>query len=152
MGYSSSDILDRLRLALRLSTDTALAAKFGVKQNTVANWRKRNSVPWERVLDTAAENHLNLNWLLIGEGPRYVPPDHEAAFDIDLMAITLELMEIGKTETGSRAFEFSEQILEHYHRISDRYVELARDASLDRRTIVLILRYEHELPLLSIKT
>ena len=65
---SADAVLDRLARGLHVRTDTALAAKFGVKQNTVSGWRKRNALPFQDVIDLAEREGLNPAWVLFGSG------------------------------------------------------------------------------------
>lgn len=62
--FNSSDILDRLRGALKLSNDTELATTLGIKKATLSNWRSRNSLDWPLLFSFC--KHIDLNWLVWG--------------------------------------------------------------------------------------
>lgn len=62
-----NNILDRVRDALGISTDTALAKELDVSQQVVSNWRSRGSMDFQRVVDRAVKDGVDLRWLLIGE-------------------------------------------------------------------------------------
>jgi hypothetical protein len=61
-----SDVLDRIKVAKNLSTDTKLAAFLGLKQSSISTWKSRNSMDIDIVF--AKCNDLNMDWLLTGKG------------------------------------------------------------------------------------
>ena len=63
---SVNDILDRLKSALSLNSDQDLANALQVSKAAVSNWRKRNSLDYDRVFSIC--EHINLDWLLTGHG------------------------------------------------------------------------------------
>lgn len=63
---SVNDILDRLKSALSLDSDQDLANALQVSKAAVSNWRKRNSLDYDRVFSIC--EHINLDWLLTGHG------------------------------------------------------------------------------------
>lgn len=55
-----NDLVDQLRDALHVDTDVALAQELGVERSTVAQWRRRGSLPrmYQAILDAeAVGNH-----------------------------------------------------------------------------------------------
>jgi hypothetical protein len=52
------DLVDRLREALGVETDSALAAELGLERSTVAQWRRRGSLPkpYQAILDAHSVN------------------------------------------------------------------------------------------------
>ena len=72
---SSNDILNRLKTALAASTDKELADMLGIKKTTLSNWRARNSIDFSLVFSFC--EHINLNWLLLGEGNMLSDEDAE---------------------------------------------------------------------------
>jgi len=58
-------VLDRLKDAYDLDSDAALARKVDVASNTVASWRHRGTIPFDKILSKC--NELDLNWVLKGE-------------------------------------------------------------------------------------
>lgn len=67
--HNAKEIIDRLKLALKLKTDTELAKYLGISQSTVSTWKSRNSLDYELVI--AKCKHVNLHWLLTGEGEMF---------------------------------------------------------------------------------
>lgn len=70
--FSSQEVIERLKNALSISTDTELANVLGVTKATVSNWRSRNSFD-VRLLHTKC-SHLNLDWVLTGRGSASIKP------------------------------------------------------------------------------
>lgn len=64
--FSSDEVLDRLKLALRIETDSELANILGIKRATLSNWRSRNSIDLP-LLFSKCES-ISLDWLIKGEG------------------------------------------------------------------------------------
>lgn len=60
-------VLDRLRQAYQLESDADLARFLEINASTVATWRRKASMKFDRIFEYASE--LNMNWLLYGEGP-----------------------------------------------------------------------------------
>lgn len=61
-----SDVLDRLKQALNITTDTQLADALKVGKATISNWRSRNTVDFSLLFSNCGQT--NINWLLNGEG------------------------------------------------------------------------------------
>lgn len=74
--FSSNDILDRLKLALSISSDKDLGEALGVSKAAVSNWRKRNSIDLERVFSVC--EHINFDWLITGNGETFVEDEPES--------------------------------------------------------------------------
>lgn len=64
--FLSGKILDRLKEALSLGTDTELANLLGVKKATISNWRNRNTIDFPLLFSICEQ--INIDWLLTGEG------------------------------------------------------------------------------------
>lgn len=60
-------IIQRLKTALNVSTDSELAVKFGYRRQAVSEWRKRQVIPLRTVF--AKCGHIREDWLLSGDGP-----------------------------------------------------------------------------------
>ena len=64
--FSSDDILDRLKTALSLKSDTDLGNRLGVSKAAISNWRKRNTIDYPLVFSFC--EHINIDWLITGRG------------------------------------------------------------------------------------
>jgi len=67
MITDSSHIINRLKATLDLKTDLDLANYLGVSSNTIATWKKRNSINYDLIFSKS--DSINLHWLLTGKGP-----------------------------------------------------------------------------------
>jgi len=64
--FSSIEILERLKSALSINTDTKLAERLGIKKATLSNWKNRNSIDLPLVFSFCEQ--INLDWLITGNG------------------------------------------------------------------------------------
>ncbi|WP_026608704.1 helix-turn-helix transcriptional regulator [Methylocaldum szegediense] len=80
-------ILERLATALGTDKDVELADAIGVSRQVLSTWRKRGTVPYEKLCEVASEKNISLNWLLLGKGPTTLEPDENPAVDAELKAI-----------------------------------------------------------------
>lgn len=70
MNKESLDaVLARMMEVLKVSTDSALARALPVNRQTLAGWRKRNSVPYAECIKLSDTHGIALDWLLTGVGP-----------------------------------------------------------------------------------
>lgn len=68
-GLTGAEVVDRLRSALGLASDGALARHLGASRMTVSSWRTRDSRPYAACVAVAEETGVSLDWLLLGTGP-----------------------------------------------------------------------------------
>lgn len=61
------EILDKIKEIKEFQTDTSLAELFGVAPNTVTNWRKRGSIPYDHIVAFCEKERVDLTWLLTGQ-------------------------------------------------------------------------------------
>jgi len=61
-------IIGRMRDALGVSTNVALAEALGVGSSAVSNWLKRDVPPYDLIVDFAVKHRLSLDWLVFGVG------------------------------------------------------------------------------------
>lgn len=70
MNKNSLDaVLTRMMGVLAVKTDSELARALPANRQTLASWRKRDSVPYLECIKFCEEQRLCLDWLLTGEGP-----------------------------------------------------------------------------------
>ena len=62
--FNCSEILDRVKSALKLNSDTELANHLGIKKATLSNWRTRNSLDWPLLFSFC--EHTNLHQIIYG--------------------------------------------------------------------------------------
>jgi hypothetical protein len=62
-------IINRLKIAFSAKNDADIAKKLHISPQSLSNWKKRKTIDWKSVF-TYCE-HVNLNWLLTGEGAMF---------------------------------------------------------------------------------
>lgn len=62
-------VLSRMMDFLGVKTDSSLSRALSVNRQTLAGWRKRDSVPYVECIKFCEEHSICLDWLLAGEGP-----------------------------------------------------------------------------------
>jgi len=68
-GNNFIAIFERIKQALGVATETAIANLLGIKQPSVAKARKRNKIPPGWITKISQEHEISADWLLFGEGP-----------------------------------------------------------------------------------
>lgn len=68
MSYeiACDEILKRIAELYGVGTDIDLAKKLGVASQTISTWRNRNKVPYDKVVELAAEKGVSLDFLIFG--------------------------------------------------------------------------------------
>ena len=61
-------VLLRLMSLFNVDNDSELARALNVNRQTLASWRKRDSVPYLICINIAEERGISLDWLLTGKG------------------------------------------------------------------------------------
>ncbi|EMK0351707.1 helix-turn-helix domain-containing protein [Citrobacter amalonaticus] len=65
-------VLLRLMSLFNVDSDSGLAKALDVNRQTLASWRKRDSVPYSICINLAEERGVSLDWLLTGKGEEEV--------------------------------------------------------------------------------
>lgn len=65
-------VLLRLMSLFNVDSDSELARVLNVNRQTLASWRKRDSVPYSICINIAEERGVSLDWLLTGKGEEVV--------------------------------------------------------------------------------
>ncbi|EBH6353185.1 MULTISPECIES: helix-turn-helix transcriptional regulator [Enterobacter] len=65
-------VLLRLMSLFNVDSDSELARVLNVNRQTLASWRKRDSVPYSICINIAEERGVSLDWLLTGKGEEEV--------------------------------------------------------------------------------
>lgn len=66
--------LDRIYSITDTTTQVALSEVLGIRQSSVSDARKRNSIPRAWLVTLVDRFSANPAWILTGEGPRYLLP------------------------------------------------------------------------------
>lgn len=94
--------LDRIYSITETTTQVALSEVLGIRQSSVSDARKRNSIPGAWLVTLVDRFSANPAWILTGEGPRYLLPSDSR----DEMALAKETIEKIRAEAiaeGRRA-------------------------------------------------
>ena len=78
--FSSKEVIERLKIALNLSSDNALAETLGVSKATLSNWKSRNSIDIPLLFSKC--EHLSIDWLLTGNGAMLKPTTQEPQVEV----------------------------------------------------------------------
>jgi len=71
-SVDAGKVYDRLKEYLGLESDSALARYFGETPQVLRNWRARNSLQLDRIVEKVPE--VDLDWLILGRGKPGKPP------------------------------------------------------------------------------
>lgn len=72
-------VLLRLMSLFNVDSDSELARVLNVNRQTLASWKKRDSVPYSICINIAEEKGVSLDWLLTGKGEEEVSKAKPAA-------------------------------------------------------------------------
>jgi hypothetical protein len=73
----SSKIIDRVIKHKGFKTDLKLAEYWCITPTTVTNWRKRNSIPFEKIITFCKDEGISLDYIFTGEGEMIRKPEIE---------------------------------------------------------------------------
>lgn len=111
-------VLDRLKSELNLSEDSELAEIMGVPIKTVGAWKRRGTIPIQKITELCMQRNLNLHSVLTGEQPKAPPvysgvsqqPAHFSMFP-ELESVFKEADNIWNRIDQSKRFELAAKML-----------------------------------------
>lgn len=68
MNNSFADVFERLSFYAKSNTDVAIAKLLNISRQAIANARKRDTIPFEKLYNFAIKNEISLDYLLLGKG------------------------------------------------------------------------------------
>ncbi len=77
-----NEAFKRVFEAAACRTQVELADVLDIRQSSISDAKRRNSIPSEWLLKILRFKRINPEWILTGEGPRYLVPSDAAARDI----------------------------------------------------------------------
>ena len=66
MSMDAKGVIDRLSRVAGVYSDVDLAEKIKVPYQTIASWKKRNSIPLQELMRFSTEYNVSIDWLLFG--------------------------------------------------------------------------------------
>jgi hypothetical protein len=66
------EIFHRLSQVIDIKSNNKLADLFMVAEQTIRTWKNRDKIPYEQLVEVSKRNNISLNWLLTGEGEKYI--------------------------------------------------------------------------------
>lgn len=63
-------ILERIYKILGINSDAEFCKKYDIKPNTLSNWRTRNTIPFDKILDIARNEKISTDYILLGRNER----------------------------------------------------------------------------------
>lgn len=70
-NFDATEVIDRMKSALGVKTDTELSNIIGVSNKTVSSWRSRNSIPMEIVTSVGFATETKTEYLISGIDVKY---------------------------------------------------------------------------------
>lgn len=71
-GENFESVVDRIKEATSTRTQVELAQVLGIRQSSISDAKRRDSVPADWFLTLFREYGLNPDWLAMGRGPQYI--------------------------------------------------------------------------------
>ena len=63
--YDVKDLIEKMKLAANIKTNTDLAKELNISYNTLNTWLKRKKLPQEVILDFSGKYNISLDYLLL---------------------------------------------------------------------------------------
>lgn len=71
-------VLGRLKQALGIDTETALAEYLNIAPSTLSSWKSRDTLDYPLIIEKSGIEGLNIHWLLTGDGEMYLQAQMQA--------------------------------------------------------------------------
>ncbi|WP_394183389.1 S24 family peptidase [Marinomonas posidonica] len=68
MLLSASDVIERMIVAAGAKHASELAKLLNVTSSVIANWKKRDTIPYKEVYELSRKNGFSMDWILTGHG------------------------------------------------------------------------------------
>lgn len=137
---SLSKVMERIMFIFGVDNDSQLSRAANINRQTIASWRRRDSIPYAECISIAVEKGLSLNWLLMGEGEVYRSSESAT---VTYCSKTLQTLQTSENKMVQYQAEFSlslkeRQLLHSFKDLSDE----------DQASIQMILEEKKRLSLM----
>lgn len=133
-------IVDRFRDLLNCETDTALGEKLGLTQSTISNWRRRNSVPLDYIVDISRRTGRTIDYLIFGDSGS-IERSMITSFDKDILGVAIPFAcEASGIDRGA-ANTLTRQILLFYNIVR---ASVERDMTISDQTFERAISNQYE--------
>jgi hypothetical protein len=108
-----ADPVDALKAALEVQTDLALAARLGLERSTIAQWRRRGSVPtrYRFMLQSERRESLKQGWRIADRRQVYGDGDGRFILSAALACVPTEAFEFPKAFSSANVGWARESLL-----------------------------------------
>lgn len=108
------NIIDKLKTALELKNDTEVAKALESDPRLLGTWKKRGTIPYEKIIKLCIRNNINLQWMFSdGSSLPTICRDNGLVSEADGY-IKVPRFEV-KASAGGGAIIHSEQIVDHLY-------------------------------------
>lgn len=144
-------LIQRLKRAAGVSSDTALSRALGLSHGAVHHWRKKGTLPVDRVVSLADKlPNISVEWLLTGKGSTKHAPlsidDINAElerFDPDILRIAMkEASDIADEVTSTPPlpiYDLSPIVIRFYYRAEGLVNSLCSSNAMTREKAIIAL-------------
>lgn len=110
-----SEIIERMKRALDLKTQSALAEVLGVRRAAVSDAKRQGKIPSEWLLKLCRSHGLNPYWLETEKGAKYIEQDHVEEAEIGY-ATPFEYVPMveARLAGGAGSLETSDKVVGYY--------------------------------------
>jgi hypothetical protein len=89
MEANFKEIVERLKFALDVKTNTNLAKKLDVPYATLNTWLKRNSIPFEMIITNPKLDDISMDWLFGKVGYEMILPSKSNGVEVEPTIINI---------------------------------------------------------------
>lgn len=151
-------LIERLKRAAGVSSDTALSRALGLSHGAVHHWRRKGTLPVDRVVSLADKlPNVSIEWLLTGRGSAKNAPlsirDINAElerFDPDILRIAMkEASDVADEVTSTPPmpiYDLSPIVIRFYYRAEGLVNSLCSSDTMTREQAIIALERAAGLP------
>lgn len=151
LAIDGREVIERLKVAFQVKTDTELAGVLEVSNKTISSWKSRNSIPMDVLLQACVATDKNIDYFLFGNeqkalGSASIEEFSEESFkDFRILGRSILISVLDQYADETLAFmeddelkakgeALGAQLLITYHNIKNARQALVDKAKLDEET------------------